>query len=137
MLEHREVKQSYNCNRHYTQRKGKFVTAIMEVQSETKNILRHYFCIKFNNFSTFFIFLSFCLYFKGEQSLYDGKVLEKLDFRRSIAKFKPAITAINTGESWIKVRPLQDGDYDRGFLKLLAQLTGVGQVSRSDFLSMF
>jgi len=74
---------------------------------------------------------------EDEQSLYDRNVLEKLDFCRSIAKFKPAITAINTGETWIKVRPLQDGDYDRGFLKLLSQLTGVGQVSRSQFLNTF
>lgn len=34
----------------------------------------------------------------------------------------------------MKVRPLQDGDYDRGFLKLLAQLTKVGDVSRGEFL---
>lgn len=37
----------------------------------------------------------------------------------------------------MKVRPLQEGDYDRGFLQLLSQLTSVGEVSRAEFLSEF
>lgn len=44
---------------------------------------------------------------------------------------------MNTGEPWLVVRPLQEGDYDRGFLQLLSQLTGVGEISRSQFLSQF
>lgn len=73
--------------------------------------------------------------FKEEETLYDGNLLKKLDFSRSITKFKPPITAVDTGETWLKVRPLQVGDYDRGFLQLLSQLTGVGTVTRMDFLS--
>lgn len=71
-----------------------------------------------------------------EEALYDASLLTKLDFSRSKTKFSPPITATNTGETWIKVRPLQVGDYDRGFLQLLSQLTSVGNVSRDDFLSM-
>ncbi|XP_055324352.1 probable glucosamine 6-phosphate N-acetyltransferase [Sitodiplosis mosellana] len=74
---------------------------------------------------------------KVEEALYDANLLTKLDFSRSITKFSPPITAINTGETWLKVRPLQVGDYDRGFLQLLSQLTSVGNISRDDFLSRF
>lgn len=70
-----------------------------------------------------------------EQTLYDPGLLRHLDFKKSIAKFNPEINAIETGETWIRVRPLQDGDYDRGFLQLLSQLTSVGNVTKADFLS--
>lgn len=70
-----------------------------------------------------------------EQTLYDPGLLRHLDFKKSIAKFYPEINAIETGETWIRVRPLQDGDYDRGFLQLLSQLTSVGNVTKADFLS--
>lgn len=75
--------------------------------------------------------------FQVEEALYDASLLTKLDFSRSKTIFSPPITAVNTGETWIKVRPLQVGDYDRGFLQLLSQLTSVGNVSRDDFLSMY
>lgn len=77
----------------------------------------------------------FFLFSQAEEALYDANLLGKLDFSRSITKFSPAITAVNTGEPWLIVRPLQVGDYDRGFLQLLSQLTSVGTVSRHDFLS--
>ncbi|CAK9813544.1 Probable glucosamine 6-phosphate N-acetyltransferase [Anthophora quadrimaculata] len=35
------------------------------------------------------------------------------------------------------IRPLKSGDYDRGFLQLLSQLTEVGNVSREQFLNNF
>lgn len=35
------------------------------------------------------------------------------------------------------VRPLKSGDYDRGFLQLLTQLSEVGNVSREQFLKQF
>ncbi|XP_001996128.2 probable glucosamine 6-phosphate N-acetyltransferase isoform X1 [Drosophila grimshawi] len=72
-----------------------------------------------------------------ETYLYDPNVLLKLDFHRSPAKFQPFISAANPGESWLKVRPLKDTDYDRGFLQLLSQLTEVGNVSRTQFLTRF
>lgn len=35
------------------------------------------------------------------------------------------------------IRPLKSGDYDRGFLQLLTQLTEVGSISREQFLNRF
>lgn len=35
------------------------------------------------------------------------------------------------------IRPLKSGDYDRGFLQLLSQLTEIGNVSREQFLNTF
>lgn len=67
--------------------------------------------------------------------MYDANLLAKLDFSKTPTKFVPPITAVDTGEKWLKVRPLQVGDYDRGFLQLLSQLTGIGDVTRMDFLS--
>lgn len=72
-----------------------------------------------------------------EEGMYDPRLLAKLDFSRSITKFNPPITAVNTGEPWLKVRPLQIGDYDRGFLQLLSQLTNVGNITRDEFLARF
>ncbi|XP_065372142.1 probable glucosamine 6-phosphate N-acetyltransferase [Calliphora vicina] len=72
-----------------------------------------------------------------ETYLYDPDLLLKLDFHQSPAKFNPFISAACPGESWLKVRPLKDGDYDRGFLQLLSQLTHVGPVSRTQFLTRF
>jgi glucosamine-phosphate N-acetyltransferase len=73
----------------------------------------------------------------NEIYLYDPALLLKLDFHRSPAKFNPFISAIAPGEPWMKVRPLKDGDYNRGFLQILSQLTGVGEVSQSQFLNRF
>lgn len=69
--------------------------------------------------------------------MYDRSLLNELDWRKTIAKFNPPITAIDTGETWLVVRPLQEGDFNRGFLQLLSQLTDVGDISESQFLSQF
>lgn len=78
-------------------------------------------------------------YFRPLQSqyLYDPALLEHLNFSRSTAKFSPPISAVAPGEPWLLVRPLCETDFDRGFLKLLAQLTAVGHVTRTEFLSKF
>ncbi|XP_059611697.1 probable glucosamine 6-phosphate N-acetyltransferase isoform X2 [Phlebotomus argentipes] len=72
-----------------------------------------------------------------ELTLYEPKLLHQLEFWRSPAKFNPPITATAPGETWMKVRPLQEGDYDRGFLELLSQLTKVGNISKGQFLMQF
>uniref|UniRef100_A0A336JZN7 Glucosamine 6-phosphate N-acetyltransferase n=1 Tax=Culicoides sonorensis TaxID=179676 RepID=A0A336JZN7_CULSO len=74
---------------------------------------------------------------ESELSLYDPNILLKLDFHRSPAKFNPFISAAAPGETWMKVRPLQDGDYNRGFLQLLSQLTTVGDITLPQFLNRF
>lgn len=45
----------------------------------------------------------------------------------------PFITNESTGESWLIVRPLQLGDYAKGFTQLLSQLTSVGNISKPQF----
>lgn len=72
-----------------------------------------------------------------DQYLYDPSLLNTLDFRKSPAILKPFITAADPGEPWMKVRPLKESDYDKGFLQLLSQLTVVGNVSQVEFLRMF
>lgn len=72
-----------------------------------------------------------------ELSLYDPAMLLSLDFFRSPANFSPRISAAVPGESWLKVRPLQSGDFHRGFLQILSQLTKVGDVSLTQFLNRF
>lgn len=72
-----------------------------------------------------------------ELSLYDGSLLLDLDFSKSPARFNPPISAANPGEQWLKVRPLQSGDFHRGFLQILSQLTSVGDVSLAQFLNRF
>uniref|UniRef100_A0A1B0D3Z6 Glucosamine 6-phosphate N-acetyltransferase n=1 Tax=Phlebotomus papatasi TaxID=29031 RepID=A0A1B0D3Z6_PHLPP len=74
---------------------------------------------------------------RDELTLYEPKLLHELQFWQSPAKFNPPITAVAPGETWMKVRPLQEGDYDRGFLELLSQLTKVGNVSKAQFLMQF
>jgi len=76
---------------------------------------------------------------KAEQELhlYDPSLLLKIDFLRSPARFNPQITALAPGEPWLKVRPLKSGDYRRGFLQSLSQLTNVGEVSETQFLNRF
>lgn len=76
-------------------------------------------------------------YHEQELSLYDRALLPDLDFSRSPAKFRPPISAADPGEPWMKVRPLQSGDYHRGFLQILSQLTSVGDVSLAQFLNRF
>jgi glucosamine-phosphate N-acetyltransferase len=69
--------------------------------------------------------------------LYDPSLLLKLDFFKSPAKFNPPITAVAPGEPWLSVRPLKSGDYRRGFLQSLSQLTNVGEISETQFLSKY
>ncbi|XP_050667953.1 probable glucosamine 6-phosphate N-acetyltransferase isoform X2 [Leptidea sinapis] len=77
--------------------------------------------------------------FKEEESefLFPPDILNKLDFNKSPAVFRPKISASNPGEEWMVVRPLQRADYDKGFLQLLSQLTSTGNISRKLFDERF
>lgn len=77
------------------------------------------------------------LFLQKDQPLYDSKILLDLDFYRSPTKFNPRISAAAPGEPWMEVRALRSGDFDRGFLELLSQLTAVGSVTREKFLNRF
>ncbi|XP_037963187.1 probable glucosamine 6-phosphate N-acetyltransferase isoform X2 [Plutella xylostella] len=74
---------------------------------------------------------------KPSEYLYNPEILTRLDFSRSPATFSPKISAAQPGEEWLKVRPLQRSDYDKGFLQLLGQLTSVGNVSKKQFDERF
>lgn len=74
---------------------------------------------------------------RPSEYLYPPEILQQLDFSKSPAKFSPAISAANPGETWLLVRPLQRSDYDKGFLKILGQLTNVGNVTRIQFNDRF
>ncbi|XP_075722947.1 glucosamine 6-phosphate N-acetyltransferase isoform X7 [Rhipicephalus microplus] len=63
--------------------------------------------------------------------LFDPKLLESLDTVEGVNVELPAT------EPPLRVRPLSSGDYDRGFLELLTQLTVGGDVSREQFLDRF
>lgn len=72
----------------------------------------------------------------SSEPLYSPELLQKLDFSQSKTKFDPPISPIEPGEALI-VRPLCPADYDKGFVKLLGQLTKVGNVSRDQFLRCY
>ncbi|KAM3962546.1 glucosamine 6-phosphate N-acetyltransferase isoform 1-T2 [Aphomia sociella] len=74
---------------------------------------------------------------KLSEYLYSPDILQRLDFTKSPATFKPKISAAQPGEDWMVVRPLQRADYDKGFLQLLSQLTSVGNVTRKQFDDRF
>ncbi|OAD56921.1 putative glucosamine 6-phosphate N-acetyltransferase, partial [Eufriesea mexicana] len=58
----------------------------------------------------------------SEIELFNSNVLEQLSLSHT---------------EGLLVRPLKSGDYDRGFLQLLTQLTEVGDISREQFLNRF
>ncbi|KAK7086645.1 N-acetyltransferase, partial [Halocaridina rubra] len=66
-----------------------------------------------------------------EEPLYDPVLLNKLDWS-NVKHMKNGVTSAAPGEG-LRVRPLCKGDYDKGFLQLLAQLTKMGDVSREKF----
>jgi len=68
--------------------------------------------------------------------IYDSHLLEKIQWESSKDKFDPQISPSSPGES-LFMRPLSSGDYDRGFMQVLAQLTKVGEVSKKQFLERF
>ncbi|XP_028038668.1 probable glucosamine 6-phosphate N-acetyltransferase isoform X1 [Bombyx mandarina] len=74
---------------------------------------------------------------KLSEYLYPPEILKRLDFSKSPAKFHPKISAVDPGEDWMVVRPLQRSDYDKGFLQLLSQLTSVGNITRKQYDDRF
>ncbi|XP_063221895.1 probable glucosamine 6-phosphate N-acetyltransferase isoform X2 [Bacillus rossius redtenbacheri] len=73
---------------------------------------------------------------EGDEPLYNPALLRRLNFSQVSSLFSPPISALNPGNSLL-VRPLCRGDYDRGFLPLLSQLTSVGHISKEQFVRRF
>lgn len=73
---------------------------------------------------------------ENEEYLYSIEILKLLNLEKGKTVFNPPITILNPGEN-LKMRPLCVGDYDKGFIYLLSQLTKVGNVSHEEFLKRF
>ena len=56
--------------------------------------------------------------------LFDSKLLEKF----------PSTAELKENHKNLYLRPLKSGDFDKGILEVLSQLTTVGNVSKLDFL---
>ncbi|KAM4661871.1 glucosamine 6-phosphate N-acetyltransferase [Discoglossus pictus] len=68
--------------------------------------------------------------------LFDPRLLEELDWSQNTASFCPAISPLHPGEGLI-LRPLCIADLNRGFFKVLGQLTKVGEVTQEQFVKKF
>ncbi|BFZ12275.1 hypothetical protein BsWGS_15314 [Bradybaena similaris] len=71
-----------------------------------------------------------------DEPLFDPEVLEQIDASQFKAKYK-SISKPLTPEDNLRIRPLQLGDFDKGYLDLLQQLTTVGDVTRDQFVDRF
>ncbi|KAF7251843.1 Glucosamine 6-phosphate N-acetyltransferase [Varanus komodoensis] len=68
--------------------------------------------------------------------LYDPCLLQGLDWTQNTVTFSPAISPADPGEGLV-LRPLCPADINRGFLKVLSQLTETGIVSPEQFIKTF
>lgn len=68
--------------------------------------------------------------------LYDPHLLHELDWSQNSVTFSPAISPADPGDGLV-LRPLCMGDINRGFLKVLGQLTETGVVSPEQFTKTF
>ncbi|XP_042300946.1 glucosamine 6-phosphate N-acetyltransferase isoform X1 [Sceloporus undulatus] len=68
--------------------------------------------------------------------MYDPQLLQELDWSQNTATFSPAISPANPGDGLV-LRPLCAADINRGFLKVLSQLTETGVVSPEQFIKTF
>lgn len=71
-----------------------------------------------------------------DESLYPSSILEDLPGTIEGIRLAPPVSIKEPGEN-LKIRPLRLGDYDRGYLDLLSQLTKVGSYSRKLFHDTF
>ena len=71
-----------------------------------------------------------------EDYLFDPSLLSDIDLTTSQAEFNPKLSVTNPGDC-LKLRPLQQGDYRRGFLQLLGQLTTVGEICEEKWNQRF
>ncbi|XP_059813881.1 glucosamine 6-phosphate N-acetyltransferase [Hemitrygon akajei] len=68
--------------------------------------------------------------------LFDPTLLSELDWNQNMVKFSPEISPVSPGDGLI-LRPLCTADFNRGFFKVLAQLTKVGDVEAEQFIKKF
>ncbi|KAJ6654003.1 hypothetical protein lerEdw1_007512 [Lerista edwardsae] len=68
--------------------------------------------------------------------MYDPRLLQDLDWSQNTVTFSPAISPADPGDRLI-LRPLCSADINRGFFKVLSQLTETGVVSPEQFTKTF
>uniref|UniRef100_A0A671SRA6 Glucosamine 6-phosphate N-acetyltransferase n=2 Tax=Sinocyclocheilus anshuiensis TaxID=1608454 RepID=A0A671SRA6_9TELE len=71
-----------------------------------------------------------------ETSLFDPSLLQELDWSSNTVSFSPAISPSQPGEGLV-LRPLCTADLDRGFYKVLSELTVAGDVTEEQFKAQF
>ncbi|XP_029702321.1 glucosamine 6-phosphate N-acetyltransferase isoform X2 [Takifugu rubripes] len=71
-----------------------------------------------------------------ETPLFDPSLLQDLDWSSSTVSFSPPISPSCPGEGLV-LRPLCTADFNRGFFKVLAELTQTGDVTAEQFLKKF
>ncbi|KAM9147654.1 glucosamine 6-phosphate N-acetyltransferase isoform 2-T3 [Pangshura tecta] len=68
--------------------------------------------------------------------MFDPNLLHELDWSQNTATFSPAISPLDPGDGLV-MRPLCTADLNRGFFKVLGQLTAAGVVSPEQFIKTF
>ncbi|XP_049574324.1 glucosamine 6-phosphate N-acetyltransferase [Syngnathus scovelli] len=71
-----------------------------------------------------------------ETPLFDPSLLRELDWSNNSVSFSPLISPSNPGQGLV-LRPLCPADFNRGFFKVLSQLTETGDVSADQFIKKF
>ncbi|CAL1528420.1 unnamed protein product [Lymnaea stagnalis] len=68
--------------------------------------------------------------------LFDPEVFLRIDESKFKSDYKNDVTPLKPGVN-LQIRPLRLGDFDKGFLDLLKELTVVGDVSQEQFITQF
>ncbi|XP_031458180.1 glucosamine 6-phosphate N-acetyltransferase isoform X2 [Phasianus colchicus] len=68
--------------------------------------------------------------------MFDPSILHELDWSENTAMFSPSISPSEPGDGLV-MRPLCTADVNRGFFKVLGQLTETGVVSPEQFIKTF
>ncbi|XP_027716913.1 glucosamine 6-phosphate N-acetyltransferase isoform X2 [Vombatus ursinus] len=71
-----------------------------------------------------------------ETPMFDPSLLKEVDWSQNTATFSPAISPTYPGDGLV-LRPLCTADLNRGFFKVLGQLTETGMVSPEQFMRSF
>ncbi|KAM9817411.1 glucosamine 6-phosphate N-acetyltransferase [Neosynchiropus ocellatus] len=71
-----------------------------------------------------------------ETPLFDPALLQELDWSKNTVNFSPHISPSRPGDGLV-LRPLCTADYNRGFFKVLSQLTQTGDVTAEQFFRKF
>ncbi|XP_036397432.1 glucosamine 6-phosphate N-acetyltransferase [Megalops cyprinoides] len=71
-----------------------------------------------------------------ETPLFDPSLLQDLDWSSNTVPFSPPISPSQPGEGLV-LRPLHTADLNRGFYKVLSQLTLAGDVTPEQFIKNF